>query len=125
MVIIRANKLTRRDQLEVLAHDIKEQAKTGVIVLPCWCELLSEVPVGEEIQILQQREDDRVAELEAELARAMFYISAQKDCTTCKHEMDSRSRCPADCENCSGEPCGRICQVCLNGSKWEWRGAHG
>jgi hypothetical protein len=86
MVIIRANKLTRRDQLEVLAHDIKEQAKTGVIVLPSWCELLSEVPVGDEIQIVQQKEDARVAALEKELAAALAYISASKDCTTCKHE---------------------------------------
>lgn len=121
MVIIRANGLHRREQIEALAADIRAQAETGVIVVPSWCELLSEVPAGEEIQILQQ--DTRVAELEAELARAMFYISAQKECTTCAHNYDVKKCNDNLCHNCPTKSC--PCSSCIDGSNWEWRGAHG
>lgn len=69
-----------------------------------------------------------VDELKQELARAMFYISAQKNCDTCKHEMDVAhfsADCVCDCDECSGEPCAHTCKTCQNGSNWEWRGLHG
>ena len=122
MVIIRANGLHRREQMEALAADIRAQAETGVIVVPSWCELLSEVPAGEEIQILQQQ-DDRVAELEAELRRAMFYISAQRACGTCEQYDKALAECDNICSQCLKEEC--FCRTCHDGSKWKWRGAHG
>ena len=66
----------------------------------------------------------RVAELEAELARAMFYITAQKSCTTCRHGRTDMQFCAADCGECSvSESC--VCAECFNGSRWEWIGADG
>lgn len=66
----------------------------------------------------------KVAELEAELARAMFYITAQKSCTTCKHGRTDMQFCAADCGECYvSESC--VCAECFNGSRWEWVGADG
>ena len=126
MVIIRIDAPLPPAELARVTKEIKAQAsQDGIIVLPCWCELLNEVPADDGVQIVTQ--GDRVAELEQELARAMFYISAQKDCNTCKHEMDGANadRCPAACEWCNGEPCAHTCQTCDNGSNWEWVGIHG
>ena len=71
-----------------------------------------------------KHDPDRVAELEAELSRAMFYISAQKDCDACKHGLHTPHFCPADCsECCMAGSC--VCGDCTHGSRWEWRGADG
>lgn len=122
MVIIKCNAYmeeTLHRRLEINIHD---QAADGVIVLPPFCELLNEVPAEEKIQILHQ--DKRVAELEAELARAMFYISAQKSCTTCKHGRSDMQFCAVDCGKCcQASVC--TCADCFNGSKWEWISADG
>ena len=70
-----------------------------------------------------QIDGTRVAELEKELALAMGYITAQKDCDTCRHD-GSAPHCPSDCEVCGVESqCN--CYDCINGSKWEWRHGHG
>lgn len=123
MVVIRVNASIRPESAKIIVEGIHAQASTGVIVLPECCELLNELPADEEIQVIHQ--DARVAELERELAAAMAYISAVKDCCTCKHEMGVNSACPADCECCDGEPCAHLCRVCIDGSKWEWRGTYG
>lgn len=125
MVVIRINGNIHPEQAKIIVEGIHAQAHAGVIVLPSICELLNEVPADEEIQVIHQ--DPRVAELEAELARAMFYISAQKECQTCKHEMNPymSDDCLADCEKCTGAACQGICKTCINGSNWEWRGACG
>lgn len=69
-------------------------------------------------------QDDRVKELEAELARAMFYLSAQKDCDTCKHgEAPGRTACLMDCADCYHDDC--KCRGCAEGRNWEWMGSHG
>jgi len=77
---------------------------------------ITDEPVG------KCRQDNRVAELEQELARAMFFISAQKDCNTCKYEKRPRACC-ADCMECNVDGC--RCRYCHEGSGWEWRGLHG
>ncbi len=68
-------------------------------------------------------QENRVAELEAELAAAMEYISAAKDCETCKRYGEIPDTCPCECDKCRHEDC--ICRGCNDGSKWEWRGAYG
>lgn len=70
----------------------------------------------------------RVVELEAELAAALKYISAQKDCATCKHQPpENNPACTAanyDCADCDGTDC--LCMFCSpKADKWEWRGVHG
>lgn len=86
-----------------------------------WARRLKELP-----EIRTSKYDPaRVAELEAELARAMFYITAQKDCGTCKHQSKAAKLCSLDCNKCRlAESC--MCYDCDGGgSKWEWVGAHG
>lgn len=53
----------------------------------------------------------------------MFYISAQKDCTTCKHDGIMGTRCCAECTECKYDGC--RCRNCREGSMWEWVGIHG
>lgn len=70
----------------------------------------------------------RVVELETELAAALKYISARKDCETCKHQPAENSPvCTAanwDCADCDGTDC--VCMFCSpRADKWEWRGVHG
>ena len=70
--------------------------------------------------------DTRVAELEAELAAALRYISGKKECETCKHQPNTDSQiCRAamwDCCDCENTAC--VCNTCnLACDKWEWRGA--
>lgn len=70
----------------------------------------------------------RVVQLEAELAAALAYISANKDCTTCKHQpSDGNPECRTaewNCADCSKTEC--KCWSCgPNANKWEWRGTCG
>lgn len=128
MVIIKCNVMLSDKDRRKLEINIHDQAADGVIVLPYFCDLLTDAPDGEGVQIVQPTQDDRVAELEQELARAMFYISAQKDCSTCKHEIggDNAAACRAANGACAF--CGSItckCKYCHQGSNWEWRGLHG
>lgn len=76
----------------------------------------------------KQHDPARVVQLEAELAAALKYISARKDCETCKHQPAENSPvCTAanwDCADCDGTDC--MCMFCSpKADKWEWRGAHG
>lgn len=124
MVIIRVNAHMNGPDMARTVKEIKAQAaKDGIIVLPHWCELLNEVPADDGVQIVQQTQDARVEELEQELARAMFYISAQKDCATCKHDPILGDLCFADCTECKCDGC--RCRHCREGSLWEWVGIHG
>lgn len=86
-----------------------------------WARRLKKLPESR----TPKHDPARVAALEAELARAMFYISAQKDCSTCKRQSKAAEMCPGYCGDCRlGKTC--ACFDC-NGShsKWEWVGAHG
>lgn len=128
MVIIKCNALLSDEERRRLEINIHDQAADGVIVLPYFCYLLTDDADGVGVQIVQQTQDDRVAELEQELARAMFYISAQKECNTCKHEAlgDDAAACldsGAACALCESITC--ECKYCRDGSNWEWRGLHG
>lgn len=125
MVIIRVNRDDLESMsLEHLQVDITVQALRGVIILPPWCELLSEVPMSEGIQIVQQKEDARVAELEKELAAALDWIKGNAwVCSTCKHEQECAPEYHGTvhmCARCKVANC--ICKTCINGSNWEWRG---
>lgn len=127
MVVIKCNAQLDTDHRRELEINIHDQAADGVIVLPHFCELLDagheDRPDGGRILILQDgAQADRVAELEQELARAMYYISAQKECTTCKYDGKS-PHCCADCMECRVDSC--RCRYCEHGSLWEWRGLHG
>lgn len=118
MVVIKCTARMKPQQEIDLVRYIQEQATTGVIVLPEFCQLLNEVPADEKIQIVHQDNTDRVAALEKQLAQAMAYISAQKDCDTCLHDGEAED-CPADCEECEEDACD--CRTCYNGSNWKWR----
>lgn len=125
MVVIRINGSIKAEQARIITEAVHTQAKTGVIVLPGICELLNEVPADEEIQVFYQ--DERVAELEKELATAMAYISAEKACVTCKHlPIQDRPGCEVSdytCQECDDQSC--ECKSCdKNGSNWEWKGTH-
>lgn len=123
MVIIRIDANLRMPQVENVAKHIRAQAATGVIILPDCCELLNEVPADEEIKVIHQ--DARVAELEAELAAAVEYITEKKDCCFCKHNPTAAKMCESEdlmCCDCSKRPdC--ICTKCRDGSEWEYRGS--
>ena len=110
--------------LKVLALDgPKHMAKRIPIMqekLVRWNRRLKNLPENR----TPKHDTTRVAELEAELARAMFYISAQKDCDACKHGDNQPELCPVDCSKCNMTSyC--VCANCFDGSKWEWKGAHG
>lgn len=108
MVIIRVNGRISPQQAEVVTEAIHMQAASGVIVVPHFCELLNEVPAGEEIQVLYQ--DTRVAELEKELEH-------QK-----KKTRDLQERL---CRNCSyrAGKCGcPLWDVCENGDMFRPKG---
>lgn len=121
MVIIKCNAALPPDERRHLEINIHDQAADGIIVLPYFCDLVTVTPGSEEIKIMQQ--DSRVAELEAELARAMFYISAQKECKSCAHNFKTRPCEDEYCENCPTMTC--PCRSCNGYSNWKWRGAHG
>lgn len=70
MVIIKCNAAMPDEQRRRLEINIHDQAADGIIVLPYFCDLLTVTTDGEGIQIVQPTQDDRVAELEQELARA-------------------------------------------------------
>lgn len=74
-------------------------------------------------KMLAEYQDKIVPALRKELAVALDYITALKDCDTCKHEQALRDRgeCPGDCLDCDATDC--ICKGCYNSSKWEWKGA--
>jgi hypothetical protein len=115
------------EQFHALVNDLHAQAREGIVVLPYFCDLVA-ASADSELQIIQEeKESNRVAALEKELATALSYISACKDCETCKHIIAPimADDCMADCENCPGGPCKGICKTCRDGSNWEWRGACG
>lgn len=95
MVIIRVNAHIRPEQARIVTEGIHNQARTGVIVLPSFCELLSEVPAGEEIQVLY--EDGRVAELEKllEEQRQVSYTLHRRLCSLCNFEQEDAPYAPA------------------------------
>ena len=131
MVIIRIKADLAPEDHAATAEKIRAQAATGLVILPPMCEVYVDA-TGEEIQAAQQKDGDRVKELEEELARAMFYLSAQRDCDTCKHNNTSLTACrtaktcPGDCKKCLEQlrDC-CPCYKCAEGSQWEWMGAHG
>lgn len=129
MVIIRVNAKIPGDDLEPIVREIRAQAETGIIVLPNWCEVLGVLADGfpvEEIQIIQQKDDDRVAALERELAAAVADLTKAHTCKSCKHEPIDPYICYThnyDCTSCLEEGC--KCRDCDEGSCWEWRHAHG
>jgi hypothetical protein len=53
MVIIKCNAHLNAKHLAELQQNLQEQANTGVIVLPWWCELLADVLPDEKIQVVQ------------------------------------------------------------------------
>lgn len=121
MVIIRCNALIDNRQAHQLITDIHDQAKDGVVVVPSFCEVLA-VEDGTDLEIIVGKaESERVAELEAELAAAMEYITAEKNCDACKHIKNVPDTCPCECDKCRHEDC--FCRDCIDSSKWEWRGA--
>lgn len=70
----------------------------------------------------------RVVQLEAELAAALKYISAHKECCVCKHQpSDGAPECRAvewDCADCDKTTC--KCWSCgPHANNWEWSGAYG
>ena len=126
MVVIRCNALIDNRQAHHLITDIHDQARDGVVVVPNFCEVLA-VDNDGELQIIQEeKESERVAELERELAAALDYIRLSKSCSGCKHDMPAHLAlyCMDDCQDCIGEVCKGKCKTCINCSNWEWRGAH-
>lgn len=108
MVIIRVNGRISPQQAEVVTEAIHMQAASGVIVLPHFCELLNEVPAGEEIQVLHQ--DTRVAELEQNLAQAE------------KKARGLRDRLCSYCANANAPASQSACWACDSGQLFRLKG---
>ena len=108
MVIIRINGRISPQQAEVVTEAIHMQAASGVIVVPHFCELLNEVPAGEEIQIIHQ--DTRVAELEEQLAKAQ------------KKAHDTRERLCRYCRNADAPASQSSCWACDSGELFHLKG---
>jgi hypothetical protein len=125
MVILKTRDLyhIRLGNRKDVAAALAKEAETGVLLLPEWCELVAVTESSADVQIITG--DRPQAELEAELALALGYLSAQHDCETCAHEPPDAEACLdlASCEACRTQPC--ACRYCYGGSAWQWRGAHG
>ena len=66
------------------------------------------------------------AELEQELAKAVADLAKVPSCETCKHEPIDPYGCFETgyaCNSCNEQGC--VCRDCNEGSRWEWRRAHG
>ena len=55
MVIIKCNIHIKRDEFLALHTGLTEMAKTGVILLPAYCELLNEVPPDTEVAVVKEK----------------------------------------------------------------------
>lgn len=129
MLIIRINAdLTAEDHARA-AENIRAQAETGLIILPFSYEVLANMAPGfpaEAIQIIRQKDDERVAALEAQLARALSDLANTGSCETCAHEPINPYTCFETGYACgSSEETGCICRDCYERDKWEWRGSRG
>ena len=51
MVIVKVNANIHPTTLAELRRGLREQARTGALVLPPYCELLAEVPDGTEVEV--------------------------------------------------------------------------
>ena len=51
MLIIKCNLTLHAEGLAVLQNSLRRQAATGDLILPSFCEILAEVPDGEEIRL--------------------------------------------------------------------------
>lgn len=126
MLVIKANAIMPPAKLAKLTNTLTEQAKNGVVVLPDFCDLLTEAEASEGIRVERAAPDPSTVLIPAdEWMAAMDYIRALHDCATCKHEPDGTA-CLAsacDCTACTVEGC--VCGRCCNGSAWEWRHGHG
>lgn len=56
MVIVRVNANLHPVDLAKLTASLREQASTGALVLPAFCELLAEVPDGTEVEVVAGRD---------------------------------------------------------------------
>lgn len=80
MVIIRVNAHLATEQAKTITEAIHAQAKTGVIVLPHYCELLNEVPADETVKVVCEQEDDSEKErLGKEFSKRLM----ERICSTC------------------------------------------
>ena len=78
--------------MRLTTEEIHKQAKTGVIVLPHFCELLNKVPADETIKVVCEQEPDSDKERDAkEFSRRLM----AKICSTCaeRHAPASQSAC--------------------------------
>lgn len=127
MLVIKANAIMSQAKLTKLTNTLTEQAKNGVVVLPDFCDLLTEVEASEGIRVERAASDPSTVLIPAdEWMAAMDYIRALHDCATCKHETDGTA-CLAsdvDCTVCADRT-SCACANCHNGSRWEWRHGHG
>lgn len=57
MVIIKCNFNARGETLQALWEDFCTMASKGVIVLPCFCELVNEVPADSEVVVIKSKEE--------------------------------------------------------------------
>lgn len=56
MIIIRCNAIVKREKLYEIYDTVTEMAKTGIILLPSYCELLTEVPHDTEVVVVKEKE---------------------------------------------------------------------
>jgi len=56
VVIIKCMLMMKQEKQKELHDAIAEMAKTGVILLPAYCELLNEVPPDTEIVVIKEKE---------------------------------------------------------------------
>lgn len=127
MLVIKCPALSSKKYDKLLA-DLTAQAKSGVVLLEPYLELLNEVPADEEIKVVQGTPAGKDVAMipAAEWWEAMEYIRALHDCATCKHETDGRVCLDADCDcTACAERASCACANCHNGSGWEWRYGHG
>ena len=121
MLIIRINANQDPATIVTRTQIILAAAADGVVVVPS-DRNLDNVP-ARWIQI-EEKDADRVAALEAELAAALADLSEVKTCESCKHEPVDPGGCFETgyaCKSCEEPGC--VCHDCDAGSKWEWRHA--
>ena len=76
MVIVRVNANVGPTSLAKLRKSLRDQARTGALALPSFCELLAEVPDGTEVEVVAGRRPESDCTRCREVAKCRHYSPA-------------------------------------------------